>query len=91
MEKFSFVQKLLLKSLADTCLCNPLLVPPGDNEEMAQENDFQILAANLRIEPGTVKQLEKKDRKKYFLHFVFSLPVTNFGLIRFLYIRAFEI
>ncbi|CAM4873794.1 unnamed protein product [Rotaria socialis] len=46
-------QKLLLSDLAANGLCNSLLVPPGETDEISIETDAPILTANLKITPGT--------------------------------------
>jgi hypothetical protein len=36
-------------------LCNPLLVPPGENDDTSLDADAPVLTANLSIPPGTVR------------------------------------
>ncbi|UJR27028.1 hypothetical protein I4U23_008332 [Adineta vaga] len=45
-------QKLLMSNLSTTRLCNSLLVPPGENDDLTLDADAPILAANLNIPPG---------------------------------------
>ncbi|CAF3845624.1 unnamed protein product, partial [Adineta steineri] len=46
-------QKLLLSNLANSRLCNSLLVPPGENDDTSLDADAPVLTANLSIPPGT--------------------------------------
>ncbi|CAF0736616.1 unnamed protein product [Adineta ricciae] len=45
-------QKLLMSNLSATRLCNSLLVPPGENDDLSLEADAPILAANLNTPQG---------------------------------------
>ncbi|CAF2646870.1 unnamed protein product [Rotaria sp. Silwood2] len=61
-------QKLLLSNLAGTLLCNPLLVPPSENDDTSLDADAPVLTANLSIPPGTFA-CDELWRHSFPLHF----------------------
>ncbi|CAF0727285.1 unnamed protein product [Rotaria sordida] len=61
-------QKLLLRDLGISGLCNALLVPPSENDDTSLDADAPVLTANLSIPPGTFA-CDELWRHSFPLHF----------------------
>ena len=77
--------------MAESYLCNPLLVPPGENDDTTMDNDGPVLAANLRLSPGKVNKVLFCIPWNIKLLLLFSLLATSFGHIPFHYTNDFAL
>ena len=61
-----------MENLASNKLCNSLLVPPGENDDTSMDPDAAGSAANLSIQPGTVREIVTWKTNELFLVLKFA-------------------